>query len=1223
MPLNVNAKAFVPTFGGGGGSSTPPQVSSPTQPAPPPPPRITFFRYTIHSSSSNAAALHQKQQQQQQDENGTANGHPDAPPFSLVGLQSKGVIRSSASGGMGPTPDALMEWTTNYFNGLERQLDSTRVGFFASAELLGQSATAMEKLPGYLLPLIIPSRPNADNYRQLLASWQTMMYELQTNPQLRGVGHITRVYKQEEGGPINVHYFYMLLSHKDAIPSDKIFELVTLARNVIPVNNLLSVIFEGRRMVATLQLNDSSPVSPSTTPTPQNGEGAATEFSGAHVIEVPASLEKVHEMNDRLAHALTDGAATVLLKLNTSIPDIPTQPLTPDYYRIVIRTCWDYMITPTCVLLPPKRRAEFDQLFGETGKNGPVLWDTLAPVIGVAAYFSQRSLHNASECEDIMLRYASSAPTSTSVVRNDIPAVMPMGSRCGSPFNSSIFSPVEDMNTYLAVRDLITQVVPYCDTARDEYGDSRRTKRLRRSNFKAATTNITRETYRIRRTAAGERILLVIDSVQNLFLIDSATQKHLVQLPSWRGIQGSPLCWSGNLTGVNCVLEGTVVTSFRGENQFKIIVHDVLMWNHSLLTEMTLPQRLQEIDHPGLDDETNWAAPSPLGVVVLRTAYVPAEKGAQLLSPSHTEHATLGLTFVPCNVTRKAGDRLPLYSWTPPESTTVNFVAKNVKDVTEEGAPAAYHVNRLPLLCRRNHRQHLTEDEAAAVAIPVDESALPSVRARAITLARAAEEFLMEYQGEYVDYLIPTAPSISPFSTVQCLLIREADGAHWWEVIKEYMTYERARADTKNRVESLVHDPSVSSDEIIWICGASAFLCQECLEVDEHGAEDTTVHKFYCRKCWEKYGYGDCKQCALRFTPGSLDQGTNTFYCKQCWALFMTPPQAAQEGVTTTVVNMPASPNTEGPVSNEPGGKRNRVHGVLRAGHLVLIDNAARTTATTDVLELCCGESEDVRKWIEVGTQSYLGVDITTSVLDAARKRWEVMKNQLQEQGSELPQLDCLCGDCFTKEFWTTHLAKTHPSQFNVIACPRGFAGAFGEGRDSASAVLAGIAGSLVPNGVFTALVIDAGAVNQFLNTKNEQKRFHSELFTVEVQQDAPSEVNLKPERKFYLTVGGNEQQEAALSIHALQELATGNGLECLSRPTSSDEAADNIPFIRLSDYILNSKDKAAKETLNGLSDLERTLLSFYRVVLCRKGAVIAPLSEPSNTRKVPETPCE
>lgn len=529
-------------------------------------------------------------------------------------------------------------------------------------------------------------------------------------------------------------------------------------------------------------------------------------------------------------------------------------------------------------------------------------------------------------------------------------------------------------------------------------------------------SHIAKEQFRIRRRTIGVPILVIVDRQGKVFCVDATFGNGFA----------IPACWSNSLASPHeCVLQATIATSFRGDRQFRIVIHDVLRFNGSDLRTLPFSQRWASLDSLGLDDETCWPHCSPTSVVILRSLYV-SQLGQceQLLNDVTADTPSCGLQFM-C-ASKSHGDAALNFRWIANDSLVARFVVDELESL---GGNGGHQVKRAYLSCRGANGLTMFKDEFC------------DFHANNDTLAEGC--------------------------IIECSLRRSqnsSDVSHWWELVNEFSpTDQTVCADSETAIEAMIVSPMLSLEELRWLPKASNYLCGRCQSVNDIG-KPLASSVYQCRTCWEETGHGDCVNCNAAYVTGSIDSFSGRFYCDGCWNLFTTPkpPQAWA----------PPPP---------PDATFSKI--VSTRVISLFIDRAAAKGSNGDILELCCGGSV-VRKWMNAGVNAYVGIDINQLVVDETlytikQQGSSTALPSSPTAGSSRSQLkmhSVICADAFDPQSWVHRVAQVHPNQFHTITCFGGLQNAFSTEQRARDTLFA-ISNALVPNGLFIGALWSANAL--------------------------------------------------------------------------------------------------------------------------------------------------
>ncbi|RNE98136.1 hypothetical protein TraAM80_08988 [Trypanosoma rangeli] len=545
---------------------------------------------------------------------------------------------------------------------------------------------------------------------------------------------------------------------------------------------------------------------------------------------------------------------------------------------------------------------------------------------------------------------------------------------------------------------------------------------LTRMVFADAANNFAKVRYYLRNRTVGEKILLMIDSQGDIFAAELRTGT----------VFALPKCF-GDISGPikNTVFTAMLTSSFRGYLSCIIVVEDILSFEGNDLREMSFPERWQYVEKMLLDDQLSRPHANRDQVVILRTSYARFDKTEQVLKHPPLEHPTLGLVFVP-QLTQNEGKKTLLYSWVPPESITARFLVGKIEEVPDTNG----EIKRAWLQVRKKDKE------------------------------------CVFYNEEYADYSLDAHRLLESGFVVECLLRRSDDGAHWWEIIKDYDATQGKWADSYDFVEKLVHIPGLTYEEMSWLLKAHSFKCGRCQTVSDVGKTNPRHQMYWCQKCWEETGHGDCLYCGRLCCMGKIDVCSKRFYCDNCWGIFYSKNVNAEVGYV-----VPPPPNASFPTQ------------VLTRCISLLIDVINPRAPTNDVLELCCGGAV-TRKWIKNKSTCYIGFDLKSSVVEAMTE----LISSLQDEIPDMSKYDVICADAFSPDLWTHHITKIHSRQFHTITIFAGFHHAF-DTEKKIRHLIGSIANTLVPQGMFLGCFFD-------ISTIYEKGEITNDLFTLEWSDD-------------------------------------------------------------------------------------------------------------------------
>ncbi|ORC88566.1 uncharacterized protein TM35_000162040 [Trypanosoma theileri] len=545
---------------------------------------------------------------------------------------------------------------------------------------------------------------------------------------------------------------------------------------------------------------------------------------------------------------------------------------------------------------------------------------------------------------------------------------------------------------------------------------------LTRMVFAEVANNFAKEKYFVRNRAVGESILLLTDDEGDIFGVDIRS----------RSIFALPKCFGGVVCPVrNSIFKATISSSFRGYLEYIILLEDVLFFEGTDMSEKSFTERWQNVEKTIMDDQNNRPHANMDHIIIVRSLYLSFDQADQVLKNPPLEYPTLGLVFIP-QVSKGENGILSSYSWIPPESITAKFLAGKVDNIEESNG----EVKRAWLYVKDNNDKTIS------------------------------------YNEEYVDYLVDSYYLLQTESIIECILQRSSDGAHWWELLKDYGKNNGKSCETYENIDKLVHTPGLTHEEMLWLLKASTYKCGRCQNVSDIGKINPRYQVYWCQNCWEETGHGECVYCGRSCTIGRIDRESKRFYCDICWDIFSTTNTNAEIGYL-----VPPPPNASFATQ------------VLTRCVALLIDSINSKAPTNDVLDICCGGSV-TRKWIKNKTTRYVGFDLKTSVVESTTRLITSLRDELPENSS----YDVICADAFSTDLWTQHITKIHPSQFHSITAFAGLHHAF-DSESKARHVIGSIANALVPRGVFFGCFLDAS----ILYGRNENS---NDLFTAEWEEE-------------------------------------------------------------------------------------------------------------------------
>ena len=1116
MSLNAFAKAFVP--GGGGGGSAPPAALNnsgsgpvPTAPSIPPaaPTEPPFYRYVLMAPSTRVVET-------------------DRCSVSNVSLMfSKRLISSASKGGTGVA--ALTKFVEEFFAmplNTPSSTTSPQTGFFVSRELLSLSApdamVDLSERDGFLIPLEISSTRGMDVGGLVLNNWQTLFASFQHDYRVTVFGYISVQRGTEiEGGDSLLqseisyyHYLFVACTPKKhqlvALTAQALQENVPNVKAVLPVRNILQYVLCHRAPIAlyfsltktstsedeTNGAADWKAVANSTQPQPSSVKANKTWAIRFQSGNVSATVDSARSIVSGVRFLLNDGSlawqTTNILRVD--IEDLPkrpslensdseaenakatreeendesaasdesTFPLFPlDILNLVKQACDECMV-PIIGMVVGDHDAD-DSNEKSSSKDGGGSTSVSEALREQVIEFVPKSAQFTTEAA-----FVESLPRHVDVEwTGKMFGVFPSG---------GIFAaPVRSAEEFLAVRGLL-------DAA---FVPRSRPQLLTRSVFATAVDTLAKEQYRSRRNTTGRDVLVIVDPTGKLFAADV----------SCGVIISLPMCWSNtHVIPHSCVFDAVLTTSLRGDRQYRIIIYDVLMWNGSVdCLDQPFQQRWHHVEQCGIDDETSWPHGSPYNVVILRAVYANFTSSLSLLQGQNAHMIVdapyQGIRIMPTAVSRRAIGSSPLvtYEWKTPDSVTTFFAARGLVENPEDSDTLRV------LLGVRSESADATADIAA-------------------------------YGEEFADTVLGhNAPSVAVGDIIECMLRRTQDGAHWWEILRVFpqsdvSSTERSliRPWSAAEVDSIVHSPAITLEELQWLFTCSTYICANCNSVSDVGRVDPASKQYYCRPCWEQNGHGDCCNCGGVYLQGANDSASKRFFCENCWNAFLTPrqsPHGAPPPPTSATVMMQVT---------------TRVISLL-------IDMLTTKGPSADVLELCCGASV-VRKWISTGNISrYLGVDVKAAVVEDISTTITNFKGTGASTNTNA-RYETVVADAFSPEFWSSHLSRLHKGLFHCITCFSGLHYAF-HNEDRARLVLASISNALVPNGLFVGSLIGASSLFR------RGRRFKNEFFSSEWEESAIPVVGTV----YRLSVDGSEPKEKfVIPLDFLVALAAECGLQLL-----------------------------------------------------------------------------
>ncbi|EPY19664.1 hypothetical protein STCU_08188 [Strigomonas culicis] len=575
-------------------------------------------------------------------------------------------------------------------------------------------------------------------------------------------------------------------------------------------------------------------------------------------------------------------------------------------------------------------------------------------------------------------------------------------------------------------------------------------KSITRKTFSDVANAFSKSTYVAKKKCIGTQVLIGTDSYGNLFGVEIDTLSTFAL----------PDCFGGVASRIpECVFVAVLSPSYRNLMEYRIILQDVLVFQGSDVTDTPFSERWGYVESLYIDDEDSWRHASADHVVILRARHVPFDKIQDLLSPLPSDHCTRGLVFL-CSTeeisdSHKAETK-QTFLWTPPESISLFFRVSKTVEVADND----------------------------------------QVKKALLEVVDAETDKYAPYEDEYVEYYLSAFPDVKKGSIVECLLCRDENDAHWWDILQAFSP-DAKKVSTYNEVDEFVHSPSVTQKEVLWLLNASSYVCERCGRVNDKGMRNERHNSYWCHFCWIETGHGDCVYCGRTFALGMLHEQSHLFYCENCWTCFSTWNTEAERGY-----HVPPPPNAK--ITQQ----------VTTRCISLLIDMVNTKVPTNDVLDLCCGGSV-VRKWMRNKTDRYLGIDNQSTIVDSMRESIHSSKELLPNA-----RYNVICADVFSKDLWMETITKVHPRQFHTIACFSGLHHAF-VNEEQARIFVGSVANALVPGGGFLGLFIDANILHArgktFSNSIVQSKWEDSAVprignhFTITVEGEEEREVNVVP----------------------------------------------------------------------------------------------------------------
>ncbi|KAG8340736.1 hypothetical protein TRVL_08437 [Trypanosoma vivax] len=548
--------------------------------------------------------------------------------------------------------------------------------------------------------------------------------------------------------------------------------------------------------------------------------------------------------------------------------------------------------------------------------------------------------------------------------------------------------------TYVQMRRQVEKWLPYfCEPTC-----------LNRVTFVAAAKSFAEVNYYARNWAVGTSVIMMTNGKGDTFCFD-------VQTSSLSFLSHRLKCATGPVA--NCAFLGTVVSSYRHYMDYNIVVEDVLCFEGTDVHNVSFPERWLLVEKAILDGYENRPCANHNCFGIMRANYLPVDKSERLVSKPPKNYPNLGVVLIPENKFNESS-ALPSYSWKPDKSVTAIFTIGSVENVTT------------------------TEEEIC----------------RAWLYVRDDSGQCVPYNHEYVDYFPDASQMIATGFLVECVLAMDSDGAHWWELVKSYHPNEGVVPNDYKYVDDVVHTSSITYNEVIWLASASNYKCERCQRIDDAGRVNQRNKAYWCPKCWEETGHGNCVYCGRSCTVGRVDSFGHHFYCDNCWLIFLTRNTKAEIGY---IMPLPRDSSFATQVFTKCIS--------------TVIDGINSKAPTNDVLELCCGNGF-ARKWIRNRTLRYIGIDMAPDAVEATAATIATSN----DEATDISRYDVICADAFSDDLWSQHLSKVHPRQFHVVTAFVGLHHAFCT-EGNARRVIGRIANALVPGGVFVGCFLDCSVL--------------------------------------------------------------------------------------------------------------------------------------------------
>lgn len=632
-------------------------------------------------------------------------------------------------------------------------------------------------------------------------------------------------------------------------------------------------------------------------------------------------------------------------------------------------------------------------------------------------------------------------------------------------------------------------------------------QRLTRMNFAEAAEQFAKHHFFVRRRAIGASVLFGTDSSGNHFGVDLKTESVFALRSSTDGQSG---------LARDCLFTATLCSTSRGHLDYRLIIDDILTFQNTDVRGRSFAERWRCVENMDLSDEESWPHTTISHLAVLRAGYVPFESTEFLVKLVPTDFATSGIVFVDDTASASNKDfGCSQFSWVSPTALTLRFSINRI-----EAAPEDHdELNRLFLSAAESH---------------------------------AAPNTFVPYEGEFVDVQSEAHDNLKAGCIIECILRRAEDGAHWWDVVREFDAGTES-VSTFAEIDQLIHSPGITKEEMLWLLKAPTYQCERCDKVNDAGRFNSVRNVYWCNNCWRETGHGECSYCNRNFTTGMVDGASKLFYCGSCWTSFSTANSQAELGY-----HVPPPPNAT-------FGQQ-----VVTRCISLLIDYMNIKCPSNDVLDLCCGGSV-VRKWMRNKTMRYVGIDLKTSVVDA-------MNDVIASAEGEIPggaKYEAVCADAFSEDFWSQAILTIHPRQFHVVSCFVGLHHAFSD-EERARRFVARIANALVPGGVFIGFSTDASVLY------NKGLSFENSLMKVEWDEDSVPRIA----HSFTITTeAGLAREENVVPVDFLVAVASEYGLAVISEACltfreliEKDSSWTKVPSADEKDYLLTLRTFAFKK---------------------------------------------